>query len=417
MQYTSAIKICLLSSIALTSACGGGGGDGGGGTPEVISFDCTDGPQCPAISISGDPVYVLPNNAPSPFSGHADPSIRKDPDSDRLWMSYSYVGIHAEDSGDPAAPIITPYVSIHLAHSDDNGSNWVFDKNIWESSAGIDQGTSSDAGFSIHEVSTITPFVSNNATQWLGLHLRYFLKRGDSIDKRLPNSFHYRFTQADSPVEFGNTAEAVLTNPLTAPGWGSDINLSQLAPELNDCDLWAEPTLFPGGDKLYLIAECLKIDESVVPAARLYDEEFNGVFVTNMGDDVRQFNWQWLGKITDNSVAAQFNSRILTQVDIARARDGSLLLIVTPTDDTGGTVIAHKGCRVLEIASLDPPQLVRQPDGMLKVRAEITSSDIDSAGLCAYDAASDTGVVLVRTRIDRDTPQLFWQLHATGVHP
>ena len=362
-------------------------------------------------------MYVLPNGQTSPIRGHADPSIRKDPNSDRLWMSYSYVGIHAEPSNDPAAPFITPYVSVHLAHSDDNGANWIFDKNIWESTPGIDQGYTSDAGYSIHEVSTITPFTLNNTTEWFALHLRYFLKKGDPIDKRLPSSFHHRLTRATTPNELGNNTEAVLSNPMTAPGWGSDINLSQLDPALNDCDLWGEPALFQDGNKLYLITECLKIDISTVPATRLYDQEFTAVFATEVNNDVSTFNWQWLGNIVTSATANKLGSTILTQVDIARSRDGSLLLLVTPSNDTSGESISHFGCRVLEIESLNPPKLATHPDGSLIVRAEITSSDSESSGLCAYDPASDTGVVLVRTRVDPVKPELFWQLHATGIHP
>ncbi len=417
MKQKITIKLILISSVIFATACGGGTTGTENNLPVTIKFDCTDGPDCPAINISGDPVYVLPNGKTSPMRGHADPSIRKDPNSDRLWMSYSYVGIHAEPSNDPAAPFITPYVSVHLAHSDDNGNNWLFDKNIWKSTAGIDQGFTAEDGYSIHEVSTITPFTFNNATEWFGLHLRYFLKKGDPIDKRLPASFHHRLTRATTPNDLGNNTEAVLSNPMTAPGWGSDINLSQLDPALNDCDLWAESALFQDGNKLYLITECLKIDTTTVPATRLYDQEFTAVFATDVSNDVTSFNWQWLGNIVDSATANELGSVILTQVDIARARDGSLLLLVTPSNDTSGETISHFGCRVLEIESLNPPKLATHTDGSLVIRAEITSSDSESSGLCAYDPASDTGIVLVRTHVDTVKPELFWQLHATGIHP
>jgi hypothetical protein len=383
----------------------------------TIQFDCRDNSDCPAISIAGDPVYVLPNGKPGPFRGLADPSMRKDPDSNRIWMSYSYTGIHAEPGSQPGKPIITPYVSIHLAHSDDNGRHWRFDKNLWESTEGKDQGYTKAVGYSIHEVSTISPFVRSNKTTWFGLHLRYFLRKGDPIDKRLPASFHHRLTMVKTPLDIGKRKEARLTNPLTAPGWGSNVNLSRLDPALKHCTLWSEPALFQDKQKLYLIVECLRLDLSKRPPVRVYDQEFNGVFVARPGKDVTRLRWRWLGKITDHKVAQELNSKILTQVDIARARDGSLLLIVTPTNSTGGKVIAHKGCRVLEIESLDPPKLARHRDGSLKVRAAITSSDAESAGLCTYDPASETGVVLVRTRIDLKAPLLFWQMHATGVHP
>lgn len=419
------LTLLMLSSIV--SGCGGGSSNGsdppaeggtsaGGSTPQTITFDCTDGLACPQIVAAGDPAYTLPNTTdPGPFSGLADPSLRKDPDSSRLWMSYSYVGLHL----DGAFPyIVTPYVSVHLAYSDDNGKNWQHSAGIWESSAGIDQGATTDNGYSIHEVSTMTPFSRNSSTEWFGLHLRYFLKQGDPIEKRKGDSFHYRLARGAAPAVLGTGTEAVLSNPLTAAGWGPDLNLTTLAPELSVCDLWGEPALFQEGSKLYLLAECIALDFSTNPATRQYNEEFNAVFATDVTADLAAFNWQYVGKITTNAEdAAALGVNVLTQVDIARARDGRMILIVTPTNDTSGGSVNHQGCRVLEIASLDPPQLVHNNDGSLRVRADIRSSDSESAGLCAYDPASDTGIILVRTHIDLGVPEVSWQMHSTGIHP
>ena len=410
-------KMLALSTFTLLAACGGGSSTPTPANPAPIAFDCLDGTNCPEILIQGDPEYTLPGGIQSPLRGLADPSIRKDPNSNRLWMSYSYVGLKIDPSADPANPFVTQYVSVHLAHSDDNGASWQYDKSIWESTLGTDQGMTSDVGYSVHEVSTITPFVFNSATEWFALHLRYFLKLGDPIENRLSDSFHHRLTRASTPIDLGSNTEANLTYPLTAPGWGSDVNFSQLNSSLNDCDLWSEPGLFQEGNQLYLIIECIKIDTTVIPAVRLYAEEFNAVFVADVSADVTAFNWQWVGNITDSSTAAEFGVNILTQVDIARARDGSLLLIVTPTNEETGVILEHQGCRIIEIESLNPPQLARYADGSLIVRAEITSSDSDSSGLCGYDPASDTGVILVRTIVDPVTPELFWQMHATGIHP
>ena len=406
--------LTLLATLLLFS-CGGASPAATDTNVQTIHFDCTDSPSCPAISVAGDPIYVLPNGADSPFRGLADPSMRKDPDSARLWLSYSYVGVHADLVN--TSVLITPSVEIHLAHSDDRGKTWSYDKAIWPSILGTDQGATSDVGYSIHEVSTLAPFTLNNVTQWFALHLRYFLKQGDPIDLRKGDSFQHRLTQANTPTQLGNNPEAILTNPLTAPGWGSDLELSTLSPELSKCSVFSEPSLHQVDDKLYFITECLVLDVSSGTAVRVPSEEFNAVFVTDIGNDVTQFNWQYLGKITDSSVAAELGGIILTQVDMARGRDGKLLLIVTPATQIGDATSSHEGCRVLQIDSLNPPRLARNPDGSLIVRADIRSSDSDSSGLCTYDPDSDTGVILVRTHVDLTIPELVWSMHATGVQP
>jgi hypothetical protein len=410
------LGLCLGSALLLC-ACGGGGSAAPVTDPtsQTIHFDCTDGPSCPAININGDPLYVLPNGASSPFRGFADPSMRKDPDSARLWLSYSYVSIHPDLVAGNV--VITPSVEIHLAHSDDRGQSWTYDKTIWPSTLGTDQGATNDVGYSIHEVSTLAPFHLNNTTQWFALHLRYFLKQGDPIDLRKGDSFQHRLTSAATPTQLGNNAEAILTNPLTAPGWGSNLQLATLSPDLSKCSVFSEPSLYQVDDKLYFITECLVLDLSSGNAVRVPSEEFNAVFVTDVGSDVTKFNWQYLGKITDSSVAAELGGIILTQVDIARGRDGKLLLIVTPATQIGNATQSHLGCRVLEIASLNPPALARNSDGSLKLRADIRSSDSDSSGLCSYDPDADTGVILVRTHVDLTKPELVWQMHATGVQP
>jgi hypothetical protein len=406
------IRKHVLFALLLSGCHGGTDTPPANNPPVTISFDCAAGPSCPEILPAGDPVYTLPNGTPGPYRGLADPSLRKDPNSSRLWMSYSYVGLHV----DPDA-VITQYVSIHLAHSDDHGATWQHDANLWESTAGTDQGETTDDGYSVHEVSTLAPFSTASATEWFGLHLRYFLKRGDPVELRKGDSFHYRLARESTPAAIGGGTEAILTNPLTAAGWGSDLNLSALAPELSVCDVWSEPALLQDDDQLYLIVECIAMDLTTTTPTRLYDQEFNAVFATEVTADVTAFDWQYLGKITANATdAAALGGNVLTPVDIARARDGKLILIVTPTDESGGS-LNHQGCRVLEIASLNPPQLQRNVDGSLRVRADIRSSDSESSGLCAYDPDSDTGIILVRTHIDLEVPEVSWQLHATGIHP
>jgi hypothetical protein len=75
---------------------------------------------------------------------------------------------------------------------------------------------------------------------------------------------------------------------------------------------------------------------------------------------------------------------------------------------------------VLEVEDLAAARIRREPDGRPHVRAVL---DADGNGLgpgmCTYDAASETGVLLVITRFDlgRDPPDLWFSLRRTGFHP
>ena len=82
-------------------------------------------------------------------------------------------------------------------------------------------------------------------------------------------------------------------------------------------------------------------------------------------------------------------------------------------------VDVHHGCRVLEVASLDPPALRRDRTGGPRVRLAVTASDLGTygAGASAYDPASATGVLFVRRVFDLQAQTMIWTLHRTGLHP
>ena len=414
--------ISLLLLATLTACNSNGGGSKRLPPNPAITFDCrADDGNCPEITISGDPEATLPDMSLSPWRGMGDPSIRKDPNSSRLWMSYTKV--HAQvDAGPPI--LVNDAVSVHLAYSDDGGATWTFERNIWESSAETDPGgATADAGYSGHEVSTITPFTAGASDQWFGLHLRYFYPLGENVAQRRGDSYHFRLASATTANALGDNAEAVLGGPLTANGWNANLNLSSLDPELADCLVWTEPSLFQDKSTLYLMAQCLKLDVSL---ERIPAEEFIGLFKTAASGAIDSFTWQWVGKVTTAANAQELGGEVLTQADFAYGRDGHMLLIVTPKDLDPQP--RHKGCMVLELDSLEPPVLHRQSNGDLTVRAAISSSDsansgitppttIPGNGLCAYDPDSNTGVLFVRFTFDTSVPELVFHLHQTGIHP
>ncbi len=126
---------------------------------------------------------------------------------------------------------------------------------------------------------------------------------------------------------------------------------------------------------------------------------------------------EWRGKLTTADDARALGGDVLTQPDVAWRRDGGLVLLVTPK--RLGVTPSHRGCRALELEALANPRLGRRAAGRPIVRADIRSSDSTGLGpgLCAYDPASETGILFVRTEIDLARPDIDFRLHATGVHP
>jgi hypothetical protein len=128
--------------------------------------------------------------------------------------------------------------------------------------------------------------------------------------------------------------------------------------------------------------------------------------------------WTHAGALLDAADARALGGDRVEQADLARARDGSLLLFVTPIRE--GEDPAHQGCVVLEVEDLAGARIRRNGDGSPRVRA-VLSADGNGLGpgMCTYDAASETGVLLVITRFDlaSDPPDLLFSLRRTGFHP
>ncbi len=371
----AAICAALLIAAAATAAAAAA-------SPPPVRLDCrADSAACPEVTIEGDPFFQLPGLGWSPFRGYGDPSLRRDPASGRLWLSYSYLSVHPWPSPEFG-------VGIHLASSDDGGASWRFERVLARSAGELDPAPPGGLGVSVHEVSTLAPLGDGAGSRWFGMHLRYFQPFGE--EDRRPGSLHFRLGRSGSPLGLGWGRGARLAGPITDPAWGTDLDLSTLHPDLAGCAAWTEPALYGLDGTLYLVAQCLVVD--LATGARRPGDEFLGVFASAGRGPLRQLEWSWRGRLTDRRDARALGGQVLTQPDVARARDGSLLLLVTPKRLFGGE--RHKGCRALELESLDPPRLRRNAAGRPVVRADIRSSDSTGLGpgLCAYDPASSTGI-------------------------
>ena len=188
-----------------------------------MSLYCHDN-LCDELLVNGDPY----DNNPS-FYGYADPSIRKDPSSNNLWLAYSF----------PHIKNFTPSVSIHLANSVDNGNSWNFVKNLFEPIAMQNPADNSQNGYLDHETVNILP-VQN---YWCAVRVNYFIPQGGVFSQRPPNSFHITVLKANTPEDLTNGETSVIGSSITHTGWNKDQTL--IPPELNgDYFFWNEPALY-----------------------------------------------------------------------------------------------------------------------------------------------------------------------------
>ncbi len=371
----------------------------------VLQVDCIAGsPDCEKLYINGDSPYTLPNGSESPFSGFADPCIRKDPTSNTLWLAYSWPNY----SFDGNTPV--PSVDIHLAKSIDGGVNWSFVKKLWSKEQISNPSNSTQLGYLDHETANFIPVVENNVASWYGVRLNYFVPNVGGFSQRPFDSFHITVMRTSSPENLTDASSAKLGGSATGNGWNAE---KLIPPDLsNSVFFWNEPALYFENGKLYLVMVAF-VYEGSTPAMNK-----NNIYVysTTPTGEPQSWNWGYVGKLTDPSIAAELNGERLTQVDIAKGKDGKLYAILTPDDwNTTYNDFNHKGCKVIELESIDPPKIKRGNDGKIVVRAIVTASDAGPLGSAAsgYDPSSATGLLF--TKRTKNQTELKAEIWTTGI--
>lgn len=389
--------------------------------------DCAE-PACPAITIIGDKEATLPNGEPSPFRGFADATIRRDPESGRLWLAYSWPSVRMDK--DKRRGLFrrqsssSPQVDIHLAYSEDQGRTWRLDKTLWSPTP--TRAPSGEEGHMSHEVANLLPVREEGRWVWYGARLDYFLPDDGGFRKRPPQSFRILIGRASSPGELARAPTAALGSMATDPAWGMDVNLAQLSPETRHCMLWNEPAMFHDGEELFLALSCMAF------RGKTPDIERNDlvVFAARPQGSPSRWQWRYAGKLAGAREAKDLGGERLTQIDLARSKGGPLMAVMTPDVwDADADDFVHRGCVAVEVENAGRSlRLARDSSGRLKVAARITASDAGASGTaaCTYDPASETGIILgKRNKIgvglgharDRTKAQMYGELHSTGVHP
>ena len=187
--------------------------------------------------------------------------------------------------------------------------------------------------------------------------------------------------------------------------FGADERLAHID-QLSDCTAFTEPALFTQDGITYLAMNCVVIDGG----ERAFDRE--RLFVLRQSGE----SYDYLGVLMDSEDARLVGGTVVEQADFAVARDGTLLLRVTPIDHSAEP--PHQGCTVLEVDDLNATRMARSASNALIVRARLTADgDALGPGLCTYHAQSETGIILVVPRLTENPTELVFSMRATGVHP
>jgi hypothetical protein len=361
-----------------------------------ITFDCVAGSGAEEFIVTGDPYNTFTPSGYLPFSGYADPSIRKEPNSNRIWLAYSFP--HIKQAGNN----YVPSVAIHLAKSDDLGNNWLFVKNLFEPISMNNPTNTSQEGYLDHEVINLLPVSNGSTTDWLAVRLNYFVPTVGGFAARPNNSFYISIVKSTSPDNLDNGQVGTIGGNLTHSAW--NVNATLIPPDLtSDYFFWNEPALYydAGNGKLYLIMVAFVYNGGTPVMSK------NNVYVysTTPTGNPNSWTWQLKGTLINTATANELGGERLSQVDIAKGTDGKLLMVCSPDDfNSSKNDFNHKGCKVVEIQSLENPSLERGTDGKLKVRTIITASDANDLGTAAssYDPASATGLLFTK-RIKTNT--------------
>lgn len=354
-------------------ACGGApandaGRDAGRMPVEIV---CTEA-SCPPLAIEGQDTAAIP------FRGIGDPSLVSD--GATLWLLYSHLApIGTGDS-------LLFGVGVHLARSDDGGASFAL-------VSPIEPVTANDPLYTMHEVSSLAIDPSGAHAVWL-----------DYVQEAVPGG---RAARDDIVLVHTSATNSVALASSPRERWlrGSATADARFGPELvtdKSCAVFTEPDLFAHDGTLYLVANCI--------AAGGYSLE---LFTANGG------SLAWIGTLLDTGDARALGANSLEQADLSIARDGRVLLIVTPVAGplSCDGALGHRGCTVLEIDDLSTAG-VRREGGEPYVRAHIDAGALSSGpgpGLCTYDANSETGVLIVTTTCGADG--LTFTTRRTGFHP
>jgi hypothetical protein len=374
----------LLAAACLLQACGQGTASIG-----------TPAPATGAQRITFDGVGAL---------GIFDPSVTRDPDTGRLWMSYSEVGISANAAWG---------VGIRLAWSD-NGRDWIdaglvspfHDVTVGPLTTlpgepaipASTPGTGQSAAGERWKLLWFQVLWANNQpyfTDYSWIAMKAAATPADLVAATPVKLFSGYLASSDGEA---NAAPAYA--PIGGP---AEIALETRDPELAHC-VFAEPGLVATASGLFLSIDCQSVETSVVPYVTLLSCSYPGCDVT------AATNWHYIGRVLAPADAQAVSSQYKGYSASALAeQDGDYYLLATPVDTTGDR---YDGCRVFRFTDLASGTLARV-GGLPLTVAQVTGLSGSHHGACAHHAALANGILL--SQVDTAGAPAVFRVFASGI--
>jgi uncharacterized protein (TIGR03437 family) len=361
---------------------------------QPLAATCTlTSSSCTAITLNSDPA------ATTAFAGYADPTIREDPQTNTLWMAYSYPHTIASGGSEYQG------IDTHLSYSTDGGKTWNYEGALYTSQQ-VTNPVTGQTDYTANEVMNLLPQVVNGVTYWYGIHSLYNVPPGGGGGSSL-QSYTKRWeiamtagTATTGPMGLTNATPQFLGQSIDSYPQDFPItqDLTSLNSQLGGCTQFYEPALIMSGNNLYLFLSCTGPPPS---------EMFYAVFTTSDPQDYAG-NWVWTyvpqasTPFANERDAMSVGSHLgtgatyITQMDVAWSKTpGVLLAIMTAAyNDSSGKM--SLGCAAAELASVDPPMFVYNSQGQVQVDAVIASPDsvANGPGSCTYSPDSATGMIM-----------------------
>ena len=375
-----------LFTLIFLSACGGGGG-----------ASLASNPTSEKLTITG-----------AGSLGIFDPSVTRDPNTNRLWMSYSSIEV---SNYHPSSTYWA--VSIRLASSIDNGVIWQDEGEVaaseetllgpfepmatitadsegtWQSEMSsliYDPGAAAGEEWKLIWLQYLhvgsTSFFADHA--WINLKMAATpagLTTATPVKLFGGAGLRTDGSNTGSPVysPTGGTPAIPLNTGLTQTMGGADVT------ELNLC-IFAEPGLHATNSALYLTTYCA--DAADTPPTE-YLVHFR---CTSPCDITNAASWEYLGRLLTPADALATTGLHHFQAPAIVAKNNKHYLVTTPVDTTSSG--PYSGCRVYEFMNIDTNELLRDGSGDLIEIAQANGDTGTHNGACAAFSGLNGGILL-----------------------
>ena len=358
-------------------------------------------------------------------SGIFDPSVTYDPNSQRLWMSYSYV--------EPSIYFNTNKhfgVGIRLAWSDDGGSRWTdagvvvsaFSDRVVGPLPSVNPALNIAAnshGTWKSEMSSLVYDANAPASErWKIIWLQYLKANGKAY---FVDYSWVAMKMAASPAELATattiklfsgihiqTAGEQTTAPAFSPAAGpalialnADITnaiAGTNTSELDSC-IWAEPDLMSDGDGLHLTLNCQYLNGATT-------DNYIVMFSCDKPCDMTQAShWTYKGRVLTPSHASSLGYRSFSAADLSK-KGSAYYLMVTPVRDVAEG--AYDGCRVYQFDNFNNASLLQSQGKPVEVLRYDGLTNVHNGACSAHENMTEG---LLHSQFRDDTPpQLFHML-------